>query len=91
MTGKYSPLRQWLHHEFFEVLPTDEVSRTLANTRYGDYNILFGDDFVKKSAESSSFLIGAGALGCEFIKMFALMGVSTTGNGRIVCTDDDNI
>ena len=46
---------------------------------------------MKKSAESSSFLIGAGALGCEFIKMFALMGVSTSGKGRIACTDDDNI
>ena len=23
--------------------------------------------------------------------MFALMGVSTSGKGRIVCTDDDNI
>ena len=65
--------------------------RTQANTRYADYNVLFGDDFVKKAAESSSFLIGAGALGCEFIKMFALMGLSTTGNGRILCTDDDNI
>lgn len=21
LTGKYGPLRQWLHHEFFEVLP----------------------------------------------------------------------
>lgn len=46
---------------------------------------------MRKSAESSSFLIGAGALGCEFIKMFALMGVSTSGKGRIACTDDDNI
>ena len=91
MTGKYGPLRQWLHHEFFEVLPEGEVARTHINTRYGDYDLLFGDDFVKKAAESNSFLIGAGALGCEFIKMFALMGVGTTGKGRIMCTDDDNI
>lgn len=91
LTGKYGPLRQWLHHEFLEVLPEGEVSRSHFNTRYGDYNLLFGDDFVKKAAESNSFLIGAGALGCEFIKMFALMGVGTTGNGRIMCTDDDNI
>ena len=90
-TGKYSPLRQWLHHEFFEVLPEGEVQRTQVKTRFSDYVVLFGDEFLKKASESSSFLIGAGALGCEFIKMFALMGVSTTGNGNIVCTDDDNI
>jgi len=34
-------------------------------------------------------MIGAGALGCEFIKMAALMGLCT--NGRFTCTDDDNI
>jgi ubiquitin-activating enzyme E1 len=77
LTGKYTPIRQWLHHEYFEVLPEGEVTRTLTNTRYSDYAVLFGDEFVKKASESSPFVIGAGALGCEFIKMFALMGVST--------------
>jgi ubiquitin-activating enzyme E1 len=61
------------------------------NTRYADYNILFGDNFVKSASESTPFVIGAGALGCEFIKMFALMGVSREGNGKCFCTDDDNI
>jgi ubiquitin-activating enzyme E1 len=35
-------------------------------------------------------VIGAGALGCEFIKMFALMGLSTR-KGKLSVTDDDNI
>ena len=91
MTGKYSPLRQWLHHDFFEVLPEEEVKRSHIDSRYGDYNIIFGDDFLSKCQNSSSFLIGAGALGCEFIKMFALMGVATEGKGRVSVTDDDNI
>lgn len=91
LTGKYTPLRQWLHHEFNEVLPDGEVKRSLVNSRYTDYNILFGDDFVKNASESSPFIIGAGALGCELIKMFALMGVSTQGKGKCFCTDDDNI
>lgn len=29
-------------------------------------------------------------MGCEFIKMFALMGISTKG-GKVTVTDDDNI
>lgn len=45
---------------------------------------------MKKAGHSSSFVIGAGALGCEFIKMFALMGLSTKG-GKLSVTDDDNI
>ncbi len=36
-------------------------------------------------------MIGAGALGCEFIKMFSLMGFSTKGKGKLIVTDDDNI
>lgn len=90
LTGKFTPLRQWLHHEFFETLPTENVPRTLTNDRYCDYHALFGDAFVEKAAKSSSFVIGAGALGCEFIKMFALMGFSTKG-GNLSVTDDDNI
>jgi ubiquitin-activating enzyme E1 len=35
-------------------------------------------------------VIGAGALGCEFIKMFSLMGLSSQ-KGRMTVTDDDNI
>ena len=30
-------------------------------------------------------------MGCEFIKMFALMGLSTKGDGKLTVTDDDNI
>ncbi len=43
LTGKYTPLRQWLHHEFFEVLPEGEVARSITNDRYYDYHVLFGD------------------------------------------------
>lgn len=35
-------------------------------------------------------MVGAGALGCEFLKMFALLGL-TIGKGKICVTDDDNI
>jgi ubiquitin-activating enzyme E1 len=36
-------------------------------------------------------LIGAGALGCEFIKLFSLMGLACSKEGSILVTDDDNI
>ena len=37
------------------------------------------------------FLVGAGALGCEFLKNLALMGVATDGKGQVTVTDDDTI
>ena len=37
-------------------------------------------------------MVGAGALGCEYLKAFALMGVGTKSlGGSITCTDNDNI
>lgn len=90
LTGKFTPLRQWLHHDFFETLPEDKVNRSLTCDRYYDYRVIFGDEFVERLSKSNSFVIGAGALGCEFVKMFALMGLSTKG-GKVTVTDDDNI
>jgi ubiquitin-activating enzyme E1 len=52
---------------------------------------LFGRDIVQRLADSKSFLVGAGALGCEFLKMFALSGIATGDNGLVTVTDDDNI
>ena len=88
VTGKYSPLRQWLHHDFLEILP-EGVDRAPINSRYSDYAVLFGKQFVEDASHVNTFMVGAGALGCEFIKMAALMGLST--QGKFTCTDDDNI
>lgn len=41
-------------------------------------------------ARKKLFLVGAGALGCEFIKNFALMGIGC-GGGSVTLTDDDVI
>jgi ubiquitin-activating enzyme E1 len=36
-------------------------------------------------------MVGAGALGCEFLKNFALMGIATGASGLVTLTDDDSI
>jgi len=36
-------------------------------------------------------MVGAGALGCEYLKMFALLGMGTDKAGKVTVTDDDNI
>ena len=37
------------------------------------------------------FMVGCGALGCELLKNFAMMGLASGPEGRIVVTDDDVI
>jgi ubiquitin-activating enzyme E1 len=89
--GKFMPLRQWLHYDTFELLPEGEVNRKPLNSRYDDLVGLFGRDFQTKLQNQKFFLIGAGALGCEFLKLFALSGLGTGKDGKVICTDDDQI
>ena len=92
-TGKYTPLNQWFWFEFSEIIEnlSDNIDRTLTNSRYDDQIAIFGSDIQKKLSQSNLFMIGAGALGCEFLKNFSLMGISTHDDNKIVVTDNDNI
>jgi ubiquitin-activating enzyme E1 len=90
-TGKYTPMDQWLWFDFFETVENlGQVDRTLKNSRYDDQIAIFGNELQEKLCNLNIFMIGAGALGCEFLKEFALMGISTK-NGLTTVTDNDNI
>ena len=92
-TGKFSPLRQWLHYSVFNhILPEEEVERVVdENCRYRDQTVLFGKAAMQKLKDLKIFMIGAGALGCEYLKQFALMGVASENDGKLTVTDDDTI
>jgi ubiquitin-activating enzyme E1 len=90
-TGKFMPIRQWLHYENYELIPEGEVNRKTTGCRYDDMITIFGQEFQEKLMNQNYFLVGAGALGCEFIKQFALTGMCCGTKGKLTCTDDDNI
>ena len=90
-TGKYTPLRQWLHHDIFEGLPREAVNREPMNSRYDDQIKVYGREVQEKLQKVNLFMIGAGALGCELIKAFAVMGIACSKEGKVYCTDNDNI
>jgi ubiquitin-activating enzyme E1 len=92
-TGKFSPLRQWLHYSVANTcLPEGEVERTIdENDRFRDTVAIFGNAAAQKLKSLKIYMIGAGALGCEYLKQFALMGVASQGEGKLTVTDDDSI
>merc|ERR1712190_317827 len=63
------------------------------NCRYDDNIAVFGKSIQQKVLESKLFLVGAGAIGCEMLKNWALMGVGCDKEkqGQIVVTDMDQI
>ena len=68
-TGKFTPIEGWMHHEDSILIPEDEAAVVPAGTRYDDYITVLGADFIAKAADQRVFLVGAGALGCEYIEL----------------------
>eukprot|EP01125_Pyxidicula_operculata_P007734 TRINITY_DN2618_c0_g2_i1.p1 TRINITY_DN2618_c0_g2~~TRINITY_DN2618_c0_g2_i1.p1 ORF type:complete len:1109 (+),score=289.29 TRINITY_DN2618_c0_g2_i1:54-3380(+) len=92
MFGKYTPLKQWMHIDYFELLSGEvlEDAKNPQETRYKYQISLFGSKFQETIGNQNWFMIGCGALGCEYLKSFALMGLAA-GNGSLNITDLDTI
>lgn len=98
LTGKYMPIRQWLYFDAFEVLDSEMINGSdpddykPTGSRYDDQIILWGRQFQERLARLKIFLVGAGALGCEYLKNLAMLGCSTKDQqGLITITDMDRI
>ncbi len=88
--GKYNPIQQWFHYDCFETLPPETVNRKPVGSRYDDTIAIYGQETLAKLRDLKMLMVGAGALGCEFVKAFALLGI-TTNSGNLVLTDNDHI
>ncbi|KAK7301694.1 hypothetical protein RJT34_12566 [Clitoria ternatea] len=93
-SGKFHPLFQFFYFDSVESLPSepvDPIDFTPLNSRYDAQVSVFGQKLQKKLEDSKVFVVGSGALGCEFLKNLALMGVSCGSQGELSITDDDVI
>lgn len=75
-TGKFTPLRQMYFDQYYERFRI-ELRGGKGEGRHGDQVRIFGEEFQEKLGSLKIFMVGAGALGCEFLKQAALMGIST--------------
>ena len=94
VAGKYTPIQQFLNHHVFSALPdVPPPPHDVAplDCRYDDLIACYGRPFVEMLGELRIFMVGCGALGCEFMKNFALLGVCCGPSGRLTVTDNDRI
>lgn len=93
-SGKFHPIYQWLYFDAIECLPTNasfhESDIAPKNNRYDGQTAVFGHKFQEVLSNLKYFVVGAGAIGCELLKNFAMMGVGA-GAGKIIVTDMDLI
>ncbi|CAF3985601.1 unnamed protein product [Rotaria sordida] len=105
VTGKFMPIRQFLYFDAIECLPENvfhslnegtSESNTRSNfpskqSRYYSQEVVFGEDFQDKLGNAKYFLIGSGAIGCEILKNFAMMGIGCGRDGTVFVSDMDSI
>ncbi|XP_053405676.1 ubiquitin-like modifier-activating enzyme 6 isoform X2 [Mercenaria mercenaria] len=95
ITGKFTPLKQWLYLDAVDVLNKDDGENTqlfqAKGDRYDQLRICVGENILQKLQQLKLFMVGCGAIGCEMLKNYALMGVATQEQGQITITDNDLI
>ena len=105
MTAKYTPINQIFYYCTPEVLPSIDMSNledsvtslnfSLKKKRTDGLLSIVGNDVLKKINEMKLLMVGAGAIGCELLKNFAMLEVGTSEEaskkGCIYVTDPDII
>lgn len=95
-SGKFTPISGFFYYDADDCLPDDITTEIAAsmkpeNSRYDSQIAVFGKDMQSRLLDLKYFIVGAGAIGCEMLKNWALMGVGCGSNGRVFVTDMDRI
>jgi ubiquitin-activating enzyme E1 len=97
-SGKFTPLDQWLFFDSLHSVPIDDDDARIdradfapAQDRYDGQTAVFGRRFQRRLGALRYFLVGSGAIGCEMLKNWALMGVGAGDGGLVTVTDMDTI
>jgi ubiquitin-activating enzyme E1 len=103
-TGKFHPIKQFFYFNCNEILPEKLLLNNenahfefnldesdAASRRYKSQIAVLGRKFQNKLQNLNCFLVGSGALGCEYIKNFAMMGVGCGDEGKVTVSDMDTI
>lgn len=83
-----------MYFDSLESLPAGEITEAdcqPTGSRYDGQIAVFGRKYQQKLADLRLFLVGAGAIGCEMLKNWAMMGVSVGEKGNVLVTDMDTI
>ncbi|WVF71622.1 hypothetical protein IAT40_006430 [Kwoniella sp. CBS 6097] len=93
-SAKFHPMQQNMYFDSLESLPKElptEEDCQPVGSRYDGQVAVFGKKFQEKIASNKQFLVGSGAIGCEMLKNWSMMGLATGSNGIIHVTDLDTI
>lgn len=94
VSAKFHPMFQHMYFDSLEslpeTLPTEEDCKPIGS-RYDGQIAVFGKTFQEKIANHRQFLVGSGAIGCEMLKNWSMIGLASGPKGIIHVTDLDTI
>ena len=93
-SAKFHPVLQFTYFDSLESLPSALPSAAdcqPTGSRYDGQIAVFGRAFHEKISNHRQFLVGAGAIGCEMLKNWSMMGLGSGPKGAICVTDLDTI
>lgn len=93
-SAKFHPIIQFTYFDSLESLPSTlpkEADCQPTGSRYDGQIAVFGKTFQEKIFNHRQFIVGAGAIGCEMLKNWSLIGLGSGPNGAIYVTDLDTI
>ena len=93
-SAKFHPIIQFTYLDSLESLPStlpSEADCQPTGSRYDGQIAVFGKTFQEKIFNYRQFLVGAGAIGCEMLKNWSLIGLGSGPKGAIYVTDLDTI
>ena len=94
VSAKFHPMVQHMYFDSLESLPSalpSEKDCQPLGSRYDGQTAVFGKAFHEKITNHRQFLVGSGAIGCEMLKNWSMMGLATGSKGSIHITDLDTI
>ena len=95
ITKKYMPIKQEFYYDCLELMDLSNPHPYHHNQnpmdRYYGLRQSIGKSLVDAVRRAKVFMVGAGAIGCELLKNFAMLGLGSEGPGRITMTDPDVI
>jgi ubiquitin-activating enzyme E1 len=99
ISGKFMPIRQFFVFDSLECLPGPGANGQPLPpeefepecSRYDGQIAVLGKTVQRRLEALKYFLVGAGAIGCEMLKNWAMMGVGAGDGGVVHCTDMDVI
>jgi ubiquitin-activating enzyme E1 len=75
VSHKYTPIKQWLYYECANIVEPVFDFDYKSNAMYTNQVKVIGKELQKKLNDYKVFIVGSGAIGCEHLKNFSMMGI----------------